>query len=455
MSEATDYNKIDFELNPSQFDTLDSEARETFFISGLGGGKSFTLGAAIQMFSLVPGSLGFLGAPSKDIIKESTWPQVQEAMSKLGIEEGLHYIVNERPPESWGVKIFSKLGSNRVITFAWGSYLIVDGLENFNKRRGSEYDYILVDEFRDIKEGAREVLVARARGKTFKKLGKKTRVIYATTPPENPLYLMELSEKQGPDLRFIMSSSMENKHNLPEDYIEGLLDVYDDETAEREIYGKLTIAVKDRFAYKFSESQHTKAVKYLPGDDLFLSFDFNVDPMTCVAFQTDHQNFLHALKEFRIPDGDTPAMCDAIKGWIQQQDDDPYLWITGDASGNNRQAATRGALTHYQIIKQELGLQNDQFKVPRSNASISNAKMILNSVLQNFPQVAIDPKGCPELIKDLLFVQTHRSVNGTVGIKKKGKKGGLDYSKMGHLLDCFRYHLQTYLFDWVMSKSAR
>lgn len=438
---------MDFELNYSQAQAVQSEAKETFFIGGLGSGKSFTLACAVASFAKIPGSVGFLGAPSTDVMKEATWPQVQEALSKLGIEDELHYVVNRRPPAAWGVKPFTKLNSSRIITFAWGSYLIVDGLENFNKRRGAEYDYILVDEFRDVKEAARLVLIARARGREFKKLGMKTRIIYATTPPDNPLYLQELSQQQNDDLRFIMTTSFENNANLPEGYIDSLLNVYDDETAEREVYGLLNAVVKNQFAYKFNEARHCKRLEIEPLDEVYLSFDFNVDPSTALAIQSDGETYIHVLKEFRIPNGDTPSTCHAIEA--EYGHIDPYYLITGDATGNNRQSALYGALTHYEIIAEQLHVGASQIKTPASNASITNSRVLLNSMLQNFPDFYIDPEGCPFLVKDLKFVETEMGRNGKIGIKKQGKDKGMDYESMTHLLDCLRYYLQTFHFDFI------
>jgi len=453
--EAMEGTEIDIELNPSQYEALESDAVETFYIGGLGSGKTFTLGCALATYASIPGSIGFLGGPSKDTMKEATFPQVQEALSVLGLEEGIHYVVNTRPPLSWGVKPFSKLSSNRIMTWVWGSYTIIDGLDNFNKRRGTQYDYILVDEFRDVKPKARIVLLGRRRGVTFAKLGIKQPIVYATTPPENPLYLRKLSKLNDPEIKFIITSSYENQDNLPEGYIATLERAYDTETADREIRASLETVISNQFAYKYSEKKHTRSgLEMDPDLDINLSFDFNVNPMTCLAIQYDElQDSIKVLKEFRIENSDTYEMCEAIDAEFGHLD--PYYRVTGDASGGNRQSATRGAMTHYQIIADELDLSEDQFDTPASNPSITNSRILLNSILQHFHEFLIDSDECPYLMEDLEFVETETQRNGKVGIKKEGKnEAGMQNSTLTHLLDCLRYYLHTYHFDFINTRRS-
>lgn len=445
---------VEVEMNDSQLDCLDSEAKENFFIGGLGSGKTFTLATFIYDNCRVVGSLGFLGSPTKESMKEATFPQIQDALEILGISPDLHYVVNIRPPESWGVRPFSRLSSKGVVTFRWGSYLILDGLENYNSRRGTQYDYIAVDEFRDIKPKARTVLVGRLRGKTFMSKGLKQKICYVTTPPDNPLFLKTLFDLNDKEIHFTFASSFENEHNLPDGYIQSMLNIYDDETIDREVYGRLTTVVNNQFAYAFNEKRNTGPCVIRPRDDIYLSFDFNVDPMTCIVAQTDRLTYLNIIKEFRIPNSDTYAMCDAINKEYEHLD--PYYIITGDASGNARQSATKGGLSHYQIIAAELDIYSRQIKTPRSNASISNSRILLNSMLKNFPEFRIDAKQCPHLIKDLMFVETELGRNGKIGIKKTGiLMAGMDSASMTHLLDCLRYILQTYFFGFVKIKRGQ
>src|SRR3990167_413030 len=163
-------NEITITLNEKQGVAYRSTAKEIFYISGVGSGKSLLMGIWLQKQLSVAGAVCLLGSPTYDTLRDSTLPQVQDAWKKMGIKENEHYVINIRPDETWGVETFSKLSSNKIITFNWGSYLICDSMENYNKHRGSEYDAIAIDEFRDIKKNVREsVLLERLRGRAFKK----------------------------------------------------------------------------------------------------------------------------------------------------------------------------------------------------------------------------------------------------------------------------------------------
>jgi hypothetical protein len=112
--------------------------------------------------------------------------------------------------------------------------------------------------------------------------------------------------------------------------------------------------------------------------------------------------------------------------------------VTGDASGANRSAMTRGAVNYYTIIRDELQLPKTAFKVPSVNPSIKNSRVLLNSILEKHPDIVIDTS-CQWLIHDLQNVET--TANGDIEKTKD--------SNLSHLLDCFRYYLWTFHNDFV------
>lgn len=441
-------------LSSKQKAVVYSGDKETFMITGLGGGKSFTLGAFLYKYSsLVRGSVGFLGAPTLDVLKEATWKQVQESWDKMGVREDVDYVVNVRPPVHWGVLPFSKLSSNRIVTFRWGSYIVMDGMENFNKRRGAEYDFICLDEFRDIKQGAREVLLGRLRGKAFRDSDIKSKIVYATTPPENPLSLKQMYEADEDDVKFVMGTSRDNSHNLPKGYIESLIARYDEETKRREIDGELLVSVKDQFAYKYNEKVHSslRAV-YNRGEEYTLSLDFNVDPLTCIAAHTDGETYVRVFKEFRIKNGDIYALAKELEDYFGENIYDAI--ITGDATEQKKNIYTKGNLHAYQIMENELGLYKRQFQVPSVNPSVSNTRVLLNSLLQNLPEFIVNTDECEHLLIDLQFVEVERDRNGKIQIKKSGKNSSYGGGNEGltHLIDCLRYLLKLHFSAYLRTK---
>ncbi|MBP7579130.1 MAG: hypothetical protein KA794_20605, partial [Candidatus Obscuribacter sp.] len=139
--------------------------------------------------------------------------------------EGIHFVINQQPPDGWNVSAYSTISNVRVVTWCNGSYTVLDSLENYSKHVGSEYDRILVDEFQNVTPDARRFLLGRMRGKAFERARYKHQMFYALTPPEQPMALQHLvdlidkfkdNEKQ---IKFVRGSTYLNKQNLPDDYI--------------------------------------------------------------------------------------------------------------------------------------------------------------------------------------------------------------------------------------------
>ena len=77
----------------------------------------------------------------------------------MGLIEGQHYVINEQPKEEWGIDAFSKLRNTKILSLAYGAFIVLDSLENYNKHRGASYDKIHVDEFREVNPDVRKVLL--------------------------------------------------------------------------------------------------------------------------------------------------------------------------------------------------------------------------------------------------------------------------------------------------------
>lgn len=181
-----------------------------------------------------------------------------------------------------------------------------------------------------------------------------------------------------------------------------------------------------KFAWAFDENNHTKyGVEFNPDEILWLSFDFNVNPMTCGAFQY-YDNTLRAIKCFKLENSNTWEMCARIKA---EYPNCLYM-VTGDASGENLNAAYRDEMHNYRIIQQELNLNTQQLQVPVKNPSIDTNQILVNAVLLNIP-VEIDKDNCQPLIFDLNYVE--------VDHKKDIIKDRTTERKKSDFLDLFRY----------------
>lgn len=239
---------------------------------------------------------------------------------------------------------------------------------------------------------------------------------------------------------FIHSTVKDNPFN-DADYINQLENLKDINYNHYKIYylgqwGRME--VKKPFAYGFDFKKHVKQDNSLQINyalPVIVSFDFNIDPTTAIICQYD-LNFIHIIDEFRLMDGNVYQICEQIKTYFANKN--VYLLITGDATGRNRSAMTKGALNYYKVIASELKLNETAFKIPSVNPSVENTRMLLNAMLIKHENFYINSK-CKYLIDDLMYCE----VNDLGDIDKTKDK------HRTHLLDCLRYYLFNFHFDFI------
>lgn len=184
----------------------------------------------------------------------------------------------------------------------------------------------------------------------------------------------------------------------------------------------------NRFAYCYNPDTHLGEVVINPKHHIILSFDFNVDPITCFVCQIINDN-LFGIEQISLGNSDIYKLCEYIKVKYGKY----LLVVTGDASGENRSAMVKDNLNYYKIIRGELGIAPTALKVPKSNPKIEENRVLVNAVLHRTKPV-FDKKGCAALDHDLLNLR----VSPDGGIDKSDKS-------LGHATDCFRYVCNTFL----------
>lgn len=420
---------ISFEPHPKQKEFIEAvfsgDYKYLLFGGAAGGGKSFvSLATLILLNRIYPGSKSFVIRESLPTLKRTTIPSFFKLCPKSFIR--------------------SYNQTDQVVRFRNGSSLTFfpenyDADKNLTRFDGIEANFFLIEEGQECQR------------KTFEKckLRAGRNVIPGLREQPTPLILITCNPSQNwtkevfrdpfvkgdlPDDYFYLPSLMKDNPSLPESYLEGLENL-DDITREIFVEGNWEIIDVERpFAYSFKKEKSVRfGLEPDPNEPIILSFDFNVDPITCIAGQS-FRGKIRILREFRLRNSDIFALCEAIRTTYG----DRTFIVTGDASGSNRSAMTRGSLNYYSIIREELNLPKSSFRVPSVNPSIKNSRVLLNSILERYPDFAIDST-CQFLVSDLLSVQADES-----GDIDKGK----DKSKT-HLLDCLRYFLWTFHNDFV------
>jgi hypothetical protein len=198
-------------------------------------------------------------------------------------------------------------------------------------------------------------------------------------------------------------------------------------TAQQEIYGHFVDNVNNPFLYAFDYEKHVRDVEIGSNSFVNLSFDFNVDPITCIVVQ-DSGNIINIVDEFRLKGSDIFKLCEQIKIKYPR-----ISRVTGDASGRSRSALTRDNYNFYTVIERELRVPPSANITPLSNPRHHDSRVLCNSILATHKNLVINPR-CKYLIRDLKQVEAD-------------SKGNVEKSKdssLTHLLDCFRYYINSF-----------
>lgn len=197
--------------------------------------------------------------------------------------------------------------------------------------------------------------------------------------------------------------------------------------------------------YALDHSKHVKpTLPFLPSFPVYLSFDFNREPVTCVAFQQSpdigkKDSFLHYIKQFK-GDFQLSELCERIKAAFPAS----ILEVTGDAAGNKGDIGFVGRhSTYYTMIQSYLNLRPKQMKINSHNLEHHDSRLLCNTILSNYPNIYFSKEGCPDLISDCEIAEVDDKSNKPGHLKKDRERFKLD------LFDGFRYSLQTYYYDFA------
>lgn len=187
----------------------------------------------------------------------------------------------------------------------------------------------------------------------------------------------------------------------------------------------------DPYCYAYDPDKHKGPVKLNKAHEVYLSFDFNVNPITCGVYQ--HQGIkIRCVESIKLANSDIYKILDYVlthyRGCI--------FIVTGDATGKNTNALVQDGINYYTVIKSKLRLAAGQLRVPTVNPSVKE-----NRVLVNVAFHSADIKADPVMCKDLIFDWQNVSVNDAGAIDKGDRNNP---KKRADHLDHFRYYLNTF-----------
>ena len=196
------------------------------------------------------------------------------------------------------------------------------------------------------------------------------------------------------------------------------------------------VNMANKFAFSFSTEKHVGKTEFNPEYPLYISFDFNVSPISCNTFQ-HYANRIFGIESIKLADSNIYNLCDVISTKYPRA----LIIVNGDATGNSRSALVRDNLNYYKVIKSKLNLSPNQVKVPTVNPTMAENQLLVNAMLEHYA-ITLDATNCAALINDLIFGEM--LPDGTI---KKADRN--DPKQQLDLLDCFRYYLNQN-FKWFL-----
>jgi hypothetical protein len=249
----------------------------------------------------------------------------------------------------------------------------------------------------------------------------------------NYFYLLEDSMKNQPNWSFFHFTSYENPF-LDTSEIDAAKNQLDELSFRQEYLAEYVDLNDKPFLYVFNEKRHVNG-EYEPNPnlELWISFDFNVNPMSCIVAQQTSIIDLIIFDEIQLNNAGTKELCDRILAKYPKF----YYIVTGDASGSSRTTTAGASVTDWKIIMNTLLLNNQQKKVRKANLGLNESQTLCNSVLQN-ANVRIT-HNCTALAYDL----GHAIVDEMGKLAKEMSQTGL------HLFDCWRYLIDAVYPDFI------
>lgn len=403
---------MDVDLSFKQYDAITSDAKITIYLAGIGTGKSLVAGMWLLERSKVPGSLGLTCATDAKQMKLATLPRLQEAWERLGYIADEHYVINRRPPAHWGIQPFTQLGSANILTWYWGSYLVLGGTENFQTYRGPQFDFIHGDETRDWRDiaGTLTVFTGRLRGQAYKERGLVSQMLLTTSPPDDPEEIESYLEGQA--VSVIRGTTLDNLENLPPDYVDTLAAMLDTPTFERDVLGLMRDVRGTRALPGYVDAPHPDGnildVEVDPARPITLTCDFNASqsrPMSWLVGQEhrtpDGRTVEVIVREFVSYGTSTEEQCEDVAEWLREIGYRSTISIRGDATGADAGRNSVTAKSDYTAMQQRL--KSTQWKLEkeqtRRTRRIKDRLRALNTRLESHDKrryMAINKRLCPK-----------------------------------------------------------
>ena len=403
-------------LTPPQQLVASSSARFRVLVSGRRFGKTWLAVRELARFAAPVGRKVWYIAPTYRQAKQIAWEMLKEKLQRF----------------RWVRKINEQ---ELTVTVKSGSKISLKGADYYDSLRGVGLNFVVLDEFADIKKEAWTEVIRPTLSDTG------GLALFCGTPKgRNWAYDLYLQGIEGvPEWASWQFTTLEGG-NVPEEEIEAARRDLDELTFQQE-YEASFVNFLGRAYYPFRVESHCVPLRdrYNPDGVLIFCFDFNVSPGVAVICQEmrlpNGEDGTGVIGEVFIPrNSNTPAVCRKIlQDWGSHRGP---VRIYGDATGGARGTA-KVAGSDWDLVRQELRQMNPMFDVPPSNPPERARINAVNSRLKSGDgtiRLMVDPQAAPHVVRDLEGVRLLEGGSGEIDKKHD--------PELTHLSDALGYYIE-------------
>lgn len=362
---------MDYELLPAQIEFLNIPHKYSLDVAlyqgGFGSGKTFS-GSLLGLVLCLkyPGVRGLVGAQTYPLLRDTTMTQYFEHLDNIGLRSGYDYTF--------------KVAESKMM-FSNGSEILFRHLQEPEKLKSLNLGFVELEEMSNVSEYTFKMLLSRLRQKNIWGRIFQYRLFGHTNPESSKGWIYKYFVEQKPEnYRLILAPTTQNTFLTP-DYVENMKKIYDEEYYRINVLGEFGDYTSGLVVKNFS-NENIAELHYQPDLALHLTWDFNVDPMSCILAHVEGGKVFY-FDEFILENTSTQRTIEEIiKRYPNHKGD---IIINGDASGDNRSAQSE--VSNYIIIRNELERHypnnNIDFDLRPFNPPIKNRIASFNAMICN------------------------------------------------------------------------
>jgi hypothetical protein len=387
-------------LSKPQKQVLDCNKRFRVIIAGRRWGKTFLAITEIAKFTRYPRKRCFYVAPSYRMAKTIVWNDLVEKLTK----------------HKW---IKSVNNSDLTITLRNGSTISLRGADNENSLRGVGLDFLIMDEYADIKENTwHEILRPTLSDRNGSAL-------FCGTPRGYGNWSYELFTKAQSDpdnWASFQFTTLDGGRVSPQEIEQAKQDL-DERTFQQEYMGSF-VNYAGQIYYNFDRELNVLK-NYKPQmKTIHIGIDFNLDPMTAVISEVV-DNKIYIFDEIQIYSSNTNELADEIKSRYKEYN----IFAYPDPAAKQRRTSA-GGVTDLSILKNagfNMRVRNAhplvKDRINAVNAKLLSAKGVRSLFIAN---------SCKNMLKSISR-QTYKEGSQAV----PDKTSGLDHMNdaLGYLVE--------------------